>query len=909
MSDVGRLRGAEARRTLRQLLTGERRFATAHFEEPLYQRVAAAVELLRDNPSSDMAPTPLDLAVLMRQVLRFEAGALADAPDGPTATAFYHVPQGARWPTEEHWRRTSVVARPGAGNTFRLESARPWAPDWLGGVDVDGAAAACRPRRPTETVPGDPFLKSIGRADDADGPFSTYHSPGQRAAIRAALTAPPGSTTAICLPTGEGKSLVFQAIASVGFGDAADAGPGVVVAIVPTTALALDHERSLHALNFERRPYAYVARGEVERRAIREQIEQGTQGLVFTSPEAVTRSLRWSLECAAKAGRLRALVVDEAHIVDQWGTDFRPDFQVLRGVRAELHRLCRVGPAFRTVLLSATLTESALRTILELFSAPMASDGSGGVGVVASSRLRPEPAYWIAPESDPETRRQRVIEALLHLPRPAIVYTTRVEDAKALYGALRAHDVGDVDGCGFGRLGLMHGETPTASRDILIDGWRRRTIDVMVATSAFGLGIDNADVRAVVHACIPETLDRFYQEVGRGGRDGRASLSVLIPSDDDWSAARALNRRTLIGEELGLERWASMFEHRAPLSDLGVEGMRDAFAVRVDAPGGLHGERRFMMSPLSDSWHLQTLNLMAGAGSIELLAPPARRVDRDADERASDGHRYQLVALRDPRLNPPTGPVASQAWEEFVQGYRSRLGNADQQSLAQMRRFMDGGQRGACAAESLAPLYETPAVPDLSLPAIAVTRACGGCPACRKAGRQPQVLYGSEPPLPWAPRALSPALADMLGARRRLFVFYPPHRLAPDTADAATVRRLTEALRGLIQAGLRNVAALGTLAVTPDSLAEPRSPLFVTEDLDLFGVEALPAGPILVLVGPGTAIPHDELSGHAHPGAGRLFLLPESYPAPGRIGTPLRDILSDPHLTLDRFVARYGSML
>ena len=106
-----------------------------------------------------------------------------------------------------------------------------------------------------------------------------------------------------------------------------------------------------------------------------------------------------------------------------------------------------------------------------------------------------------------------MLEALRHVPRPAILYVTRVVDAKAWRDRLEAE--------GFEHAELVHGETGANERDRILRGWRDGDIDLVVATSAFGLGIDYRHVRAVVHACIPESLDRFYQEVGRGGRDGR----------------------------------------------------------------------------------------------------------------------------------------------------------------------------------------------------------------------------------------------------------------------------------------------------------------------------------------------------------------------------------------------------
>lgn len=97
---------------------------------------------------------------------------------------------------------------------------------------------------------------------------------------------------------------------------------------------------------------------------------------------------------------------------------------------------------------------------------------------------------------------------------------------------------------GFSRLGLVHGKTSQQNRDSVVAGWRTGALDLVVGTSAFGLGIDYAHARSVIHACVPETLDRFCQEVGRGGRDGCGALSLIIPAGSDKHLARRMSTET-----------------------------------------------------------------------------------------------------------------------------------------------------------------------------------------------------------------------------------------------------------------------------------------------------------------------------------------------------------------------------
>ena len=109
---------------------------------------------------------------------------------------------------------------------------------------------------------------------------------------------------------------------------------------------------------------------------------------------------------------------------------------------------------------------------------------------------------------------------------------------------------------------MMTGETPDTDRRTLLDRWNADAIDVVVATSAFGLGVDKPDVRTIIHAQLPESVDRFYQDVGRAGRDGLESISLLITTRCDWRTVGGLTKPKFISSELGLARWRRMFDQR-----------------------------------------------------------------------------------------------------------------------------------------------------------------------------------------------------------------------------------------------------------------------------------------------------------------------------------------------------------
>jgi superfamily II DNA helicase RecQ len=216
-----------------------------------------------------------------------------------------------------------------------------------------------------------------------------------------------------------------------------------------------------------------------------------------------------ALYSANKAGLLKYLVVDEAHLTAQWGDSFRPAFQALAGVRRGLLRDCS-GEAFRTILMSATFSPQNIETLDVLFGP------TDTIQMVSAVHLRPEPRYWAYKARNESEKRSLVLELLNHVPRPFILYVTERRDADIWASLLRQSG-------NYERIACFTSDTPNAQRKKIIDDWDENGLDGIVATSAFGVGMDKFDIRTIIHATIPESLDRFYQEVGRGGRDGKGS--------------------------------------------------------------------------------------------------------------------------------------------------------------------------------------------------------------------------------------------------------------------------------------------------------------------------------------------------------------------------------------------------
>lgn len=374
--------------------------------------------------------------------------------------------------------------------------------------------------------------------------FQNYKSFEQKIAIHTALRLPDGFTLLISQPTGGGKSLVTQMLAC--------STDGLTLVIVPTVALALDQYYAAKN-NLKQSTGIYCYRGEQstnERIAILNAIKTQSACILFTSPEAIFKNteLYNLLGNAAQDNYLKNIVIDEAHVVPDWGVFFRPDFQIfsiaLRKWRNASHEV------IRTYLLSATLSDDVVETLFKLFG----TDGKNKQ--VRCDALRQEPRFYFNSTKSRTEQVQKTIEAVKYLPKPMVVYVLEPREAKELQEILKSE--------GFRNIPVFTGETKEKERDTILSGWKKQEYDIVVATSAFGIGVDKPDVRTIIHACCPENLSRFYQEVGRGGRDRLPSISIFIPYqnryDGEGDVKRALglvNKRVLTVKRAVI-RWNSM---------------------------------------------------------------------------------------------------------------------------------------------------------------------------------------------------------------------------------------------------------------------------------------------------------------------------------------------------------------
>ncbi|MDC9824823.1 DEAD/DEAH box helicase [Devosia sp. ZB163] len=531
-----------------------------------------------------------------------------------------------------------------------------------------------------------------------------YKSAAQKSAMRALLTMPAGGSLLVSMPTGSGKSLLFQVAAL----EARRENPGAcVIVVTPTIALALDHQRTLAGIPGLEGSIALT--GDVTGRAREDALfsfRRGEVPVLLLSPEqAFSTAVASALfEAAAppsdKAGQLAAslaaFVIDEAHIVEQWGRNFRPDFQRLSSVLTALRDR---KPDIRALLLSATLPAASRQELRRSYR----TDPGKWLEIDAHV---PRCEFDVVVKSFEEgANRQRALDLLIdRAPRPAVIYTTLVEEASELYDRLRSER-------GYRRIALFTGAiSDPRVRKSIVGEWAENKLDLVVATSAFGMGIDKSDVRAVVHACLPESPARWYQEIGRGGRDGHQALAACLFTDPpyrdtrpgDVTTAYGLATSGWIGRDLAELRWAALL--RKKTSDTWHGDRRwltlDLDAVREGLPN--------RSSDYNRSWNRALLTLLQRAGVLEVVS-----TGPIADDPGEDW----IVDVTDARL---FDGASTNVWDHIFS-----IRNAEQaEAQAELDKFV-GLMRHpekSCLMRAAFEMIEG---------AGASSEPCGRCPSCR----------------------------------------------------------------------------------------------------------------------------------------------------------------------------------
>lgn len=370
--------------------------------------------------------------------------------------------------------------------------------------------------------------------------FKFFKSIRQKLAVNGVLNMPEGYTTLVCLQTGGGKSLITQTLAY-------QKDEGLTITIVPTVSLAIDQVRvakkNIRISKDAEIACYYSALNLNEKKKIIESIRKKQLRLLFISPEALIKNeiFRECIDEANIDGYLKNIVIDEAHIVIEWGSFFRVDYQCLEPWR---NLLIQRNSKLKTVLLSATFEKSAVTILKSMFATP-----EKWIEIRCDS-LRREPRFGLVKASSEFDKKQKIEELLRILPRPMIVYVTRPDQAEQIKE--NAKEIGITN------LEVFTGKTKSEERERIIKDWDNNEIDLIIATSAFGVGVDKSDVRTVLHLYVPDNPNAYYQELGRGGRDGLPCLSIMcVWPDKDIDSAFAMTDKVLSPKKI-LGRWESM---------------------------------------------------------------------------------------------------------------------------------------------------------------------------------------------------------------------------------------------------------------------------------------------------------------------------------------------------------------
>lgn len=368
--------------------------------------------------------------------------------------------------------------------------------------------------------------------------------PGQAEAIDAVVG---GRDTLVVFPTGAGKSAVYQ-IAGCELG-------GVTVVISPLLALQRDQIASIDAAPDAPAAVALNSRtGARARTAAWAAIESGEPVYAFVAPEQLANPEVFD---RLKRADVRLVVVDEAHCVSAWGFDFRPEY-------------ARIGDAVEALghppVLALTATASGpVRDDI------VASLGMRDAHLEVRGMDRPEIHMSVRRHEHDSDKRRAVLADVRDADGPTLLYVATRKDTDAYAAELVA----------LGRRAApYHGGMAQKRRDEVHSAWSGGELDVVVATSAFGMGVDKADVRWVVHADVTESLDSYAQEIGRAARDGQPARAVLHYRAEDFSLrsffAGGRSRRADIA---GV--WEALTRHARPLraKDIADESGRSTRAI------------------------------------------------------------------------------------------------------------------------------------------------------------------------------------------------------------------------------------------------------------------------------------------------------------------------------------------
>jgi len=431
--------------------------------------------------------------------------------------------------------------------------------------------------------------------------------PGQEEAVRAVLT---GRDTLAVLPTGSGKSAIYELATALG------GGPTVVVS--PLLALQRDQIEKIENEHVGSAAALNSMLSETKREELLEELDVHELEYLFLAPEQFTSEETLKKLREAKP---KLLVVDEAHSISEWGHDFRPEYLRLGSVAEMLG-----DPT--TLALTATAAPPVRAEIVERL-------GLRDPVEVVRGFDRPNIHLAVEQHHAEKQKLRALVEEVARGERPAIVYTATRRHGEQLAGEFRAAGVSALP---------YHAGLHRHEREATQTAFMEDDIEVVVATIAFGMGVDKPNVRAVIHAEISDSVDAYYQEIGRGGRDGEPARAVLFYRPED----------------VGLRRFF------AGAGQLAVDEALAIAETVEDADGPLDAHTLHEATGLSETKIVAALGRLADVGFVTLL--PDGEVKKAGDAVAIDDAAEAAAAAQHSRKEYERTRV------EMVRGYAETSG-------------------------------------------------------------------------------------------------------------------------------------------------------------------------------------------------------------------------------------------
>jgi ATP-dependent DNA helicase RecQ len=318
---------------------------------------------------------------------------------------------------------------------------------------------------------------------------------GQEEVIRSVVE---GRDTLAIMPTGAGKSLCYQLPGTQL--------PGTTVVVSPLLSLMKDQVDKLHELGIDAAQVNSTLTSK-EETAVLEEIQKEQREFVFVTPERLAQPA--FLE-TLRSNKIDVFVIDEAHCISRWGHDFRPSYLQLRGVIEALG-----NPP--VLALTATATPEVVEDILRQL-------GREDMQVISTGIYRENLRLEVIRAAGETAKLSHLTRLLSEIEGTGIVYTSTVKDCETVTEYLQ--------GLGF-EVARYHGRLGSRERHRNQDRFMAGELKAVVATNAFGMGIDKPDIRFVIHYSMPGTLEAYYQEAGRAGRDGETARCVMLFQPED----------------------------------------------------------------------------------------------------------------------------------------------------------------------------------------------------------------------------------------------------------------------------------------------------------------------------------------------------------------------------------------